>query len=438
MNHYHITPPRKNGEQPELFFTAIHSLLTPRRRLPSGNPEILLGFHATDGEIVYTLGVPDEWERFTLGQLRAAHPGVMADPLEQQPQGAVTTTVYARLANTGFLPLNTLHDGLMSVLEVMSQARENESVEMELTMRPLSPRWKKHAHRRSMELKGQRPTPLFFEEPPKRRSSPTPRQLELARAIEEKAQFNAFMAQIRLTTSAGHEARAGALLVDLKRAMHHWAGVNRLTFRKRPRWMLLTEVELGRLWYFPRLSPHLIEVKSPKLQPPKNMSTERVFAESTYPGFETPIGVPLEDAFRHLWLMGPLGSGKSTVLLNLIMADINAGRGLMLLDPKSDLVTAVLERMPEERIDDVVLIRADDPEYWVALNPLECPTDANQEHLIENVYAIFERLYGQGWGIRTTDVLRHSLATLVQTRRRDAARHQPAAHGSDVPERRAA
>ena len=69
-------------------------------------------------------------------------------------------------------------------------------------------------------------------------------------------------------------------------------------------------------------------------------------------------------------LVGPTGVGKSTLLLNLITQDMAAGRAVVVIEPKSDLIADVLERVPANRVDDVVLLDPTDTKRPVGLNPL--------------------------------------------------------------------
>ena len=72
-----------------------------------------------------------------------------------------------------------------------------------------------------------------------------------------------------------------------------------------------------------------------------------------------------EDSLRHLHVIGPTGVGKSTLLLNLITGDMAAGHGVIVIDPKADLVADVLDRVPPERVGDVVLLDpTDDAPRW--------------------------------------------------------------------------
>ena len=79
--------------------------------------------------------------------------------------------------------------------------------------------------------------------------------------------------------------------------------------------------------------------------------------QASYPGMERPLALSLPDSLRHLHVIGPTGAGKSTLMLGLITQDMAAGRGVVVVDPKGDLVADVLDRVPPERTGDVVVHR---------------------------------------------------------------------------------
>src|SRR4030081_3117654 len=79
-----------------------------------------------------------------------------------------------------------------------------------------------------------------------------------------------------------------------------------------------------------------------------------------------------EERRRHLYIVGQTGTGKSTLLLNLIRQDVVAGEGLALLDPHGDLAEAVLTQMPRSRTNDLVYVNPADLERPIGLNPLSC------------------------------------------------------------------
>ena len=77
-----------------------------------------------------------------------------------------------------------------------------------------------------------------------------------------------------------------------------------------------------------------------------------------------------EERRRHLYIVGQTGTGKSTLLLNLIAQDLAAGEGLALLDPHGDLAEAVLAHVPRARTNDLVYINPADIERPIGFNPL--------------------------------------------------------------------
>jgi hypothetical protein len=129
------------------------------------------------------------------------------------------------------------------------------------------------------------------------------------------------------------------------------------------------------------------------------------------------LSIPLTDRLRHLWLIGPTGVGKSTLLANLALQDISAGHGLALIDPKSDLVAEVLSRIPADRADDVIVLDPSITHQPVGFNLLgNFHSDYERELVVDHIVHIMQSLWHDSWGPRTSDVLRNSLLTLTHTK----------------------
>ena len=94
----------------------------------------------------------------------------------------------------------------------------------------------------------------------------------------------------------------------------------------------------------------------------------RIVGVSTYPGAERSLALRLADSLQHLHVLGPTGVGKSTLLLNLIVQDMAAGRGVVVIDPKGDLIEEILQRAPVARTNDIVVLDPADEERPVGLN----------------------------------------------------------------------
>ena len=161
---------------------------------------------------------------------------------------------------------------------------------------------------------------------------------------------------------------------------------------------------------------------SPRVMPPPHWLSGtqshlagRVFGVSNAPGHtHTSLGISPADSLLHTVLLGPTGVGKSTAMLRLILADIRAGRGVLVIDPKSDLVTSLLERIPPSRHEDVVLLDPTMPQV-VGLNPLVSQAARQQPDLVaDSLLASFKSIFAESWGVRTEEVLAACLLTLAR------------------------
>ena len=149
------------------------------------------------------------------------------------------------------------------------------------------------------------------------------------------------------------------------------------------------------------------------LAPPTGVtpSVERVFARTTAPGPSLPVGIAMTDAVRHTHIMGPNGVGKSTVMMNLIAADIAAGRSVVVIDAKRDLAMDTLTVIPDHRAGDVVVLDPISPEP-VGLNPFAGAGD-DAPLVADRLLAVFRSLFPSAFGPRTSDAVHASLLTLA-------------------------
>jgi len=144
-----------------------------------------------------------------------------------------------------------------------------------------------------------------------------------------------------------------------------------------------------------------------------------VIAQSTYPGMEArPLALATPDRLRHEWIIGPTGVGKSTLMCGQIVQDMQAGRGVVVIDPKGgDLVHDVLARVPEARRDDVIVIDPSSTARPVGLNILDGARGEHAEELVvDHLVHLMASLWHGSWGPRTSDVLRNALLTLTHAR----------------------
>lgn len=146
---------------------------------------------------------------------------------------------------------------------------------------------------------------------------------------------------------------------------------------------------------------------------PQIASKGRVVGEASFPGRQRPLAISPTDSNRHTYVIGPSGVGKSTLLARCVADDMAAGRAVVVIEPKSDLIAEILTLVPADRIGDVVLVDPQDPWGTVGINPLA--GDRSQPELVaDRLLAVFKGLYGASFGPRTTDIAGASLHTLAR------------------------
>lgn len=182
--------------------------------------------------------------------------------------------------------------------------------------------------------------------------------------------------------------------------------------------MLLNTAELASLVHLPGesvISERLQRVKMRTRQAPlvKNADAAILLGENVHRGITTPAYISPELRPRHCYICGASGTGKSTLLLNMILQDIQAGRGVGVLDPHGDLIHDVLRRMPEERIEDVVLFDPTDDQFPVALNILETRDETERERIVAETVMSLERYFPDSWGPRLERILTFTLYTVL-------------------------
>lgn len=112
------------------------------------------------------------------------------------------------------------------------------------------------------------------------------------------------------------------------------------------------------------------------------------------------VRITAEDRMRHVYAVGQTGTGKTTLLKTMVLDDLRSGRGLCLVDPHGDLFREVLALVPEERVEDVVLLDPTDVEYPVGLNLLEYDTQEQRHFLVQEFTGILTRLLQDEWGAK--------------------------------------
>ena len=214
---------------------------------------------------------------------------------------------------------------------------------------------------------------------------------------------------LRTLESAGVHIRAtGEEPCNLDNAALPWRMPLRLSVKETACFMLLPAGE-EELPGTPGLHPKLLLPPKWYREPTADWA-DRTYAV-TLGSEKKKLSIGPKDALEHTVLLGPTGAGKSTAMQHLILSDIKAGRSVLVIDPKADLVTDILARIPDERKDDVIVIDPSDP-CPVGFNPLSYNQDPTL--ITDSILAVFQELFSQNWGIRSADILGGALLTLAK------------------------
>lgn len=155
----------------------------------------------------------------------------------------------------------------------------------------------------------------------------------------------------------------------------------------------------------------LFRSRCPRHDPAPSTHTLMLFLGSTI--HRQPLALEAAERRRHLYVVGQTGTGKSTLLLNLMAQDFLGGDGIALLDPHGDLAEAALSRIPKSRSNDLVYINPSDPERPVGFNPLSCVPDALKPVVADGIVAAFRHVWPDSWGPRLDYILTNAVSALL-------------------------
>lgn len=127
------------------------------------------------------------------------------------------------------------------------------------------------------------------------------------------------------------------------------------------------------------------------------------------------VTLGLDDRRRHMHVIGKTGTGKSTLLYSMMLQDLEAGRGFAFLDPHGDLAHAVIDSVPTHRTNDVLYFNPGDLEHPVAFNLLDNVPPDRRPLVTAHIVAAFKHIWPDNWGPRLEQILRNSVALLLDT-----------------------
>ncbi len=390
----------------------------------SNSEPLIIMASGSSGTVVHHLGLPESRSGVLRRQLQTALPGLAVEPLDVPPP-VVVRQVWTVSLSTGRRSLQTASPEATTaaLITALASVDTGEALYLRWTLGPVRrPQAVIDGQRtsRTEGLLGLAQAPLL---------PPVELEGEARRALSQKQAVPGWRASLLLGVETKGGRRQRQLLGRVSAALRMAQApsvqllfrstnpANLAAHRLSRRWPVAINIdELCGLLAWPMAGSEQAPVRrvaSRAVPPsPATIGSNRIVAEATYPGQTHPLSLPARDALQHLHVIGPTGVGKSTLLLNLITQDLEAGRAVVVIEPKGDLVTDVLARIPTKRLDDVVVLDPTD-QAPVGVNPLVGSGSA--ELRVDQVLAVFKGLFADSWGPRTQDILTAGLLTLVRS-----------------------
>ena len=427
--------PRDNAVTPEaaqVFLSALVDInpLEPHHRLIGRTRRVVaLEIVLAQQEISFQITAQTDLIGFIETQLQAAYPLVEIETRGSRSVTRGSEIAYVSLASGHYYPIKT-HvtfrdvDPLAPILAVLSSAGLSDLVTIQYALRSIPASWQARAERyASLGAKGEDGTYLPRADRDVIREKT--RQPGFVVSTRVAANNRSLLSQI--TQSFNVFTRADGNQFVARRPLPIGKSRLRVNFnaRKVVRGHILNTEELATLWHLPseKLKTKSIAWGAAVLsEPPGNLPVHtsaeagrgiNFFARTSFKNRAQVFGIHDADRRRHVWVIGKTGTGKSTLIANMVIDDLKKGKGVAVIDPHGDLCELLLNYVPRRRINDVIYFNPADVDDALAVNPLQVSNPEEAEWVVSGMMSVFHKLYGYSWGPRLEYILRNTLLTLT-------------------------
>lgn len=138
------------------------------------------------------------------------------------------------------------------------------------------------------------------------------------------------------------------------------------------------------------------------------------FAKTNFRNQERIFGIKADDRRRHMYLLGKTGMGKTNLMENLAIQDIQAGHGICFIDPHGDTALKLIKAIPANRINDVIYFDPADQDFPIAFNVLEQVGSDQRSLVASGLVGVFKKIWADSWGPRLEYILRNAILALLE------------------------
>ncbi|MBP6856282.1 MAG: TraM recognition domain-containing protein [Candidatus Pacebacteria bacterium] len=434
----------------EQFFAGMNSIASDKDNTKKNYFTIEVALSNQSDEVVVYVGVPNEKIDLFEKQLNASFPNSkireVVDDYNVFMEGGGSAGSYAVLEESEIYPLKTFdtfdHDPINALLNAFSKLKkEGEGASVQFVIAPTGTthikRFQdvlKHVEKGLSAKDALKKTSsaiddalieigkgLFFGHTSNKDEKEPPKiDDRTIKRITEKMKATMVLSNIRIISGARDVVRAEQIVAEIASSFNQFteAGSNSLVWKKvegnsakelfhmfsyrifdDSKKLVLNLHELSTMIHFPygiTSAPQLKQARAGTASAPLELIGEgTLLGVNRFRGFETPAYLTKEDRVRHFYCIGQTGTGKTTLLKNMIVQDIEAGHGVCYIDPHGNDIQDILASIPRERIDDVIYF---DPAYTarpMGLNMLEYdPRFPEQKSfVVDEMLSIFNKLF---------------------------------------------
>ena len=412
-----------------------------------GQRHFSLEIIAKDGFIKYYAIVPAVLKETVKQAIQSAYPTVRIELKREdnifRSGGGASAVAGAELSlnKAYYLPIatyeDTKRDAQMAILNALSSIKEDEGATVQILFRPAQKNWSEAGKQYIENMqKGKKtktvgagigdfamdliraPWEVPSEHEKSEQETVTNIKQDEITAITNKMRFPAFETLIRIVASSENKPRSEAIVGSIISAFSQFNspelnGFKVNTFKDSKKLVvdytlrffplrnhstILNSVELASIFHLPdqnAIPNSQVERQLTKqVDGPARLATEGLFlGTNQFRGVDKAIYLQEKDRRRHMYVIGQTGMGKSVFLENLAFQDMCDGHGFAFIDPHGDAVEAILQRVPEERIDDVIYFDPADIEHPVGMNMFEYATEDQKDFIVQEGISMLQSLF---------------------------------------------
>ncbi len=417
------------------------------RRIFLGQDWISCEIIAKGGQVFFYIGCHERNKHYILKQIYSFYPNALVEESKNYkiftPEGKYAYESY-KLKKSYVYSIKTYKnlesDPLNAITNVMGKIDKEDRVCLQILMRPNSGKWRQKCSEAAKAIRegtGFGSQGIFMKlvssifqgiggalnqskkdeisGKSNQQWSMTPVQEELMKSFREKGSKVGFDTQIRVVAVSSTEQEAKNITENIYQAFSQYTLaegnqfvpmtilnkkklINRFILREFSRsYSVFNTEELASIFHFPNKfieTPNIHWQMAKVLAPPTNLPDEGIIiGKSIYRGGEKKVRMMNDDRRRHLFMIGKTGVGKTTLFINMIEQDIKLGKGCCFIDPLGDAIETILQLVPKERADDVILFDPSDTARPMGLNLLEWKRPEDKDFLVAEWLEIFYKLF---------------------------------------------